>query len=112
MREFTEQELVRREKAEKIKSMGLDPFGERFDRTGYAKEINEKYKDIPHDDFENINDIYTVAGRIMFIRKMGKAIPVKLRQHLTPAAKADEVCQLFGLFHLSVDREYQMVLLC
>ena len=54
MREFTEQELVRREKAEKIKSMGLDPFGERFDRTGYAKEINEKYKDIPHDDFENI----------------------------------------------------------
>ena len=73
MREFTEQELVRREKAEKIKSMGLDPFGERFDRTGYAKEINEKYKDIPHDDFENINDIYTVAGRIMFIRKMGKA---------------------------------------
>ena len=73
MREFTEQELVRREKAEKIKSMGLDPFGERFDRTGYAKEINEKYKDVPHDDFENINDIYTVAGRIMFIRKMGKA---------------------------------------
>lgn len=26
MREFTEQELVRREKAEKIKSMGLDPL--------------------------------------------------------------------------------------
>mgnify|MGYP000658868236 CR=1 FL=1 len=43
MREFTEQELVRREKAEKIKSMGLDPFGERFDRTGYAKEIKKKY---------------------------------------------------------------------
>ena len=73
MREFTEQELVRREKVEKIKSLGIDPFGQRFDRTGYAKEINEKYKDIPHDDFENINDIYTVAGRIMFIRKMGKA---------------------------------------
>ena len=73
MIEFTEQELVRREKAEKIKSLGIDPFGQRFDRTGYAKEINEKYKDIPHDDFENINDIYTVAGRIMFIRKMGKA---------------------------------------
>ena len=73
MRQFTEQELVRREKCEKLKSLGIDPFGQKFDRTGYAKEINEKYKDIPHDDFENINDIYTVAGRIMFIRKMGKA---------------------------------------
>ena len=73
MRQFTEQELVRREKCEKLKSLGIDPFGQKFDRTGYAKEINEKYKDIPHDDFENINDEYTVAGRIMFIRKMGKA---------------------------------------
>ena len=73
MRQFTEQELVRREKCEKLKSLGIDPFGQKFDRTGYAKEINERYKDIPHDDFENINDIYTVAGRIMFIRKMGKA---------------------------------------
>ena len=63
MREFTEQELVRREKAEKIKSLGIDPFGQRFDRTGYAKEINEKYKDVPHDDFENINDIYNYILR-------------------------------------------------
>ena len=27
MREFTEQELVRREKAENIRSLGIDPFG-------------------------------------------------------------------------------------
>lgn len=73
MREFTDQELVRREKANNLKNMGLDPFGQRYDRTGYAAEIKEKYADIPHDDFENINDIYKVAGRIMFIRKMGKA---------------------------------------
>ena len=73
MREFTDQELVRREKANNLKEMGLDPFGERYDRTGYAKEIKEKYANIEHDEFENINDIYKVAGRIMFIRKMGKA---------------------------------------
>ncbi len=73
MREFTDQELVRREKANNLKNMGLDPFGQRYDRTGYAADIKEKYADIPHDDFENINDIYKVAGRIMFIRKMGKA---------------------------------------
>ena len=73
MREFTDQELVRREKANNLKEMGLDPFGERYDRTGYAKEIKEKYANIEHEKFENINDIYKVAGRIMFIRKMGKA---------------------------------------
>ena len=73
MREFTDQELIRREKAEKLKELGLDPFGSRFERDAWSNDIKEKYLDIPHDDFENINDEYTVAGRIMFIRKMGKA---------------------------------------
>lgn len=73
MREFTDQELIRREKAEKLKDMGLDPYGSKFERTAYNLDIKEKYKDIEHDAFENINDEFTVAGRIMFIRKMGKA---------------------------------------
>ena len=72
-REFTDQELIRREKAEKIREMGMDPYGNRFDRTAYNLDIKEKYKDVEHDEFENINDEFTIAGRIMFIRKMGKA---------------------------------------
>ena len=73
MNELTEQEIVRREKAEKIREMGIDPFGHRFERDAYSKNLKEKYADIPHDDFENMEDTATVAGRIMFIRKMGKA---------------------------------------
>ena len=73
MRELSDQEIVRREKAEKIKELGIDPFGEKFDRTDFAKDIKEKYCDIEHDAFENMDDTATVAGRIMFIRKMGKA---------------------------------------
>ena len=73
MRELTEQEIVRREKAEKIKELGLDPFGHSFKRTAFAKDIKDKYKDVEHDAFENMTDEATVAGRIMFIRKMGKA---------------------------------------
>ncbi len=73
MRELTEQEKVRREKKENLVKMGIDPFGTRFDKTSYSKLIKEKYQDIPHDDFENISDTYNIAGRIMFIRKMGKA---------------------------------------
>ena len=30
MREFTEQELVRRDKLNKIKELGIDPFGHRY----------------------------------------------------------------------------------
>lgn len=73
MRELTDQEIIRREKVEKIRSLGMDPFGHVFNRTAFAKDIKEKYKDVDHDEFENITDEYTVAGRIMFIRKMGKA---------------------------------------
>ena len=73
MRSFTEQELVRREKAEKLKTLGLDPFGQRYDREDYAVDIKEKYGSIEHDEFENMEDTAKVAGRIMFIRKMGKA---------------------------------------
>ncbi|MBE6160910.1 MAG: lysine--tRNA ligase [Firmicutes bacterium] len=73
MRELTDQELVRREKAEKIRELGIDPYGQRFERDAYASDLKEKYKDVEHDAFENMDDTATVVGRIMFIRKMGKA---------------------------------------
>ncbi len=73
MREFTEQEQVRRNKLNDIRALGIDPFGHKFEFTAYAADIKEKYKDVEHDAFENMNDIVSVAGRIMFIRKMGKA---------------------------------------
>ena len=72
-RKLTDQEIVRREKMAKIRDMGMDPFGNRFERTAFAKDIKEKYADIEHEAFENMDDQATVAGRIMFIRKMGKA---------------------------------------
>ena len=73
MRTLTDQEKVRREKAEKISELGLDPFGQRFDRTDFASDLKEKYADVEHDAFENMDDTAKIAGRIMFIRKMGKA---------------------------------------
>jgi len=84
VREFTEQELVRRSKAEKIKELGIDPFGHVFNRNAFASEIKEKYKDVDHDEFENINDEVIVAGRIMFIRKMGKASFISLKDKTGP----------------------------
>ena len=73
MRELTDQEIIRREKAEKIRSLGMDPFGHVFNRTAFAKDIKEKYKDLTHEELESMDEHAKVAGRIMFIRKMGKA---------------------------------------
>ena len=73
MRQLTDQEIVRREKAKNIRNLGMDPFGQKFDRTDYAQDIKDKYKDVEHDAFESMDDTACVAGRIMFIRKMGKA---------------------------------------
>lgn len=73
MREFSEQELVRREKANKLRESGIDPFGHRFEVTDFSKDIKDKYQDMTHDELDELHKEVTVAGRIMFIRKMGKA---------------------------------------
>lgn len=72
-RVYTEQEIVRREKLEDLRKLGIDPFGQRFEKDSFSVDIKEKYKDHTHEEIENINDTYTVAGRIMLIRRMGKA---------------------------------------
>lgn len=72
-RKLTDQELARREKMNRIKDMNLDPFGHRFDRANNSAEIKEKYGSIEHDELENMDIHVSVAGRIMFMRKMGKA---------------------------------------
>lgn len=73
MREFTEQELVRREKADHLKEIGLDPFGQRFDRTTNSKEIKEKYENMTKEELHEVDIPVKVAGRIMTKRGKGKA---------------------------------------
>lgn len=73
MREYTDQELARREKASKIREMGMDPFGHRFERTDFSSDVKDKIIGLSHDEVLEKNIHVVVAGRIMFIRKMGKA---------------------------------------
>ena len=84
MRELTEQELVRREKAKNLENLGLDPFGHSFKRDSLALELKEKYAGVGEEEFENMTDTATVAGRIMFIRKMGKASFFSLKDKTGP----------------------------
>ena len=36
---LTDQEVFRREKLEKLKEMGIDPFGHRYDRTHFSIDV-------------------------------------------------------------------------
>jgi len=73
MRELTEQEIVRREKANNIRSLGMDPFGQRFDRTHRSGDIKKQYADKTGEELESMNVAVKVAGRIMTKRGKGKA---------------------------------------
>mgnify|MGYP004555065671 FL=1 len=73
MEKRSEQELVRIAKLDKYKELGIDPFGQRYDYKNNSAEIKEKYKGLTHEELEQMHIEVSVAGRIMFIRKMGKA---------------------------------------
>ena len=67
--EYTEQEQVRRAKLEEIAKV-CNPYPEKFDRThsiSEARELEDGTKDV------------RIAGRVMFMRKMGKLSFVKIR---------------------------------
>lgn len=70
---LSEQEIIRREKLQKYKELGLDPFGQKYDVTHKSAVIKNTYKDVTHEELEEKAIEVSVAGRIMFIRKMGKA---------------------------------------
>ncbi len=72
-RQFTEQEEVRRSKAEKIRNLGMDPFGDRFDRTHNSKTIKDEYSTKTPEELAELNVEVIVAGRIMTKRVKGKA---------------------------------------
>ncbi len=69
MREFSDQEIVRREKVEEIRKI-CNPYPERYEVTHSLKEAS-----LLPDETTGIR----VAGRIVFMRKMGKLSFIKLR---------------------------------
>ena len=69
MRELSEQELVRREKLEEIKNF-TNPYPERYEVSNTlleARSLDDGTKDV------------SIAGRIVFMRKMGKLSFIRIR---------------------------------
>ncbi len=71
--ERTEQELVRIEKVNELRSKGIEPFGTKFDVTSNSMEIKEKYQDMTKEELHDVEISVAVAGRIMTKRGKGKA---------------------------------------
>lgn len=70
--ELNEHMLVRREKMTDMRAKGIDPFGDKFERTHMASELIEEYDQFTKEELEEKNINVTVAGRIMTKRGKGK----------------------------------------
>lgn len=71
--EHSEQELVRREKLDFLRDRGIDPFGQRFERSHQMAVIEAEYGEFSKEELEGQGVVVSVAGRIMAKRGQGKA---------------------------------------
>ncbi|MBA8760810.1 lysine--tRNA ligase [Staphylococcus coagulans] len=73
--EMNDQMQVRRQKLQELRDLGIDPFGEKFDRTGDAKTLKAQWNQYSKEELvEKESESHTViAGRIMTKRGKGKA---------------------------------------
>ncbi|MFA6627435.1 MAG: lysine--tRNA ligase, partial [Bacilli bacterium] len=71
--QLNDQELVRRKKMADLREKGIDPFGQRFERTANSQTIKTQYEAYSKEELHEMNAPVSVAGRIMSIRSKGKA---------------------------------------
>src|SRR5699024_7813258 len=64
--------LVRRQKMEELREKGIDPFGQRFERTHNSKELHETFDQRSKEELNEMNLTASVAGRMVAKRGKGK----------------------------------------
>jgi lysyl-tRNA synthetase class 2 len=89
--DLSEQQVIRRQKAEELRGMGIDPFpAELFEINVNARDIKENYER----DKTNYKNI-SIAGRIMSVRDMGKACFAVLQDssgRIQLYVRRDDIC--------------------
>ena len=99
MQQLSEQEQIRREKLEKIKALGVDPYpAPLYPVNTSAKEIKENYKEEVLEDGTkkrlNFQEV-CIAGRLMATRTAGKATFAELQDstgRIQLYVRRDDVC--------------------
>lgn len=89
--ELSEQEILRREKLEELRKLGIDPYpAAEFKVNVTAEDIKENYER----DKLNYKDI-SIAGRIMSVRDMGKAAFALIQdstERIQIYVRRDDIC--------------------
>lgn len=65
-------------KLDELRLEGINPYPYNFDVTGFAGDIQKKYASLNAED--KTGDVFSVAGRIVLFRRMGKASFLTIRQ--------------------------------
>jgi lysyl-tRNA synthetase class 2 len=68
-----EQFNIRLEKLQKLRDLGVAAYPYAFDRSHSFAQILEEYGRRDHDELEQNDEVCSLAGRIVAIRKMGKS---------------------------------------
>lgn len=71
--EVSELLQIRRDKLDELRSLGIDPFGGKYERTHAAGNIVQEYDALSKEELEGKAVHATVAGRLIAKRVMGKA---------------------------------------
>lgn len=69
---MNDQMLARREKMTELRENGIDPFGQKFDRTALAGDLHAEYGDLEKDVLNEKHLVVKIAGRMMSKRGKGK----------------------------------------
>lgn len=70
---LNDQMIVRHEKMKELADKGVDPFGQKFERTDYSDQIVAEYDQFSKEELEDKETSVTIAGRLMTKRGKGKA---------------------------------------
>jgi lysyl-tRNA synthetase class 2 len=71
--EVSELLQIRRDKLDELRSLGIDPFGGKYERTHAAGNIVQEYDALTKEELEEKAVHATIAGRLIAKRVMGKA---------------------------------------
>ena len=76
--DLNDQQQRRRDKLDLYREMGIDPFGCRYDVNSSSLELKSTYSYLKAEECDE-NTLVKIAGRIVLLRKMGKASFITLQ---------------------------------
>lgn len=90
--ELSEQELVRRQKLDQLRELGINPYpAELFEVNASSEDILDKFSAENKEEYANVS----IAGRVMMVRDMGKAAFAVLQDakgKIQLYVNRDEIC--------------------